>query len=134
MEKAAEDVYKRQILSSHILSEVQLLADKVGIISGGILGYEGALKQGDNLEDVYKRQRGYLGEQKTRIGGGGLRPGRLWIRVEGAARAASVETVWKGMSEMEEVVLCGASAYNKKFYLNEDFKGLPEQIKNERCV
>ena len=29
---------------------------------------------------------------------------------------------------MEEVVLCGASAYNKKFYLNEDFKGLPEQI------
>ena len=31
----------------------------------------------------------------------------------------------------EEVVLCGASAYNKKFYLNEDFKGLPEQIKNE---
>ena len=32
---------------------------------------------------------------------------------------------------MEEVVLCGASAYNKKFYLNEDFKGLPEQIKNE---
>ena len=28
---------------------------------------------------------------------------------------------------MEEVVLCGASAYNKKFYLNEDFKGLPER-------
>ena len=42
-----------------------------------------------------------------------------------------MEAVWKGMSEMEEVVLCGASAYNKKFYLNEDFKGLPEQIKNE---
>lgn len=35
------------------------------------------------------------------------------------------------MSEKEEVVLCGASAYNKKFYLNEDFKGLPEQVKNE---
>ena len=33
------------ILSSHILLEVQLLADKVGIISGGILGYEGAIKQ-----------------------------------------------------------------------------------------
>lgn len=32
---------------------------------------------------------------------------------------------------MEEVVLCGASAYNKKFYLNEDFKGLPNQIKDE---
>ena len=39
-----------------------------------------------------------------------------------------METVWKGMSEMEEVVLCGASAYNKKFYLNEDFKGLPEDV------
>lgn len=32
---------------------------------------------------------------------------------------------------MEEVVLCGASAYNRKFYLNEDFKGLPSQIKDE---
>ena len=32
---------------------------------------------------------------------------------------------------MEEVVLCGASAYNKKFYLNEDFKGLPQQVQDE---
>ena len=32
---------------------------------------------------------------------------------------------------MEEVVLCGASAYNKKFYLNEDFKGLPSQVRDE---
>lgn len=32
---------------------------------------------------------------------------------------------------MEEVVLCGASAYNKKYYLNEDFKGLPSQVKDE---
>lgn len=32
---------------------------------------------------------------------------------------------------MEEVVLCGASAYNKKFYLNEDFVGLPKQVKDE---
>ena len=45
------------ILSSHILSEVQLLADKVGIISGGILGYEGALKQGDNLEDLFIKKK-----------------------------------------------------------------------------
>ena len=29
------------------------------------------------------------------------------------------------------MVLCGASAYNKKFYLNEDFKGLPQQVKDE---
>lgn len=32
---------------------------------------------------------------------------------------------------MEEVVLCGASAYSKKFYLNEDFKGLPSQVRDE---
>ena len=33
------------------------------------------------------------------------------------------------MSEREEVVLCGASAYNKKFYLNQDFKGLPDLMR-----
>ncbi len=32
---------------------------------------------------------------------------------------------------MEEVVLCGASAYNKKYYLNEEFLGLPQQVKDE---
>lgn len=31
----------------------------------------------------------------------------------------------------EEVVLCASSAYEKKFYLNEDFSRLPEDIKNE---
>ena len=31
------------ILSSHILSEVQLIADDIGIISNGILGYEGQI-------------------------------------------------------------------------------------------
>ena len=35
------------------------------------------------------------------------------------------------MSEREEVVLCGASAYNKKFYLNQDFRGLPDSIKDD---
>ena len=35
------------------------------------------------------------------------------------------------MSEREEVVLCGASAYNKKFYLNQDFQALPQHIKDE---
>ena len=29
------------------------------------------------------------------------------------------------------VVLCSASAYTKKFYLNPDFDGLPEQVKQE---
>lgn len=41
------------ILSSHILSEVQLIADYVGIISNGILGYEGPLDQGQNLEKLF---------------------------------------------------------------------------------
>ena len=41
------------ILSSHILSEVQLLADYVGIISDGILGYEGPMEQGKNLEEFF---------------------------------------------------------------------------------
>lgn len=31
----------------------------------------------------------------------------------------------------ENVVLCGASAYTEKFYLNEDFSSLPESIKDE---
>lgn len=31
----------------------------------------------------------------------------------------------------EEIVLCGSSAYTRKFYLNEDFNGLPEGIKEE---
>ncbi|MDO4318389.1 MAG: DUF6145 family protein [Lachnospiraceae bacterium] len=31
----------------------------------------------------------------------------------------------------ERVVLCGSSAYEKKYYLNEDFLGLPEQIRQE---
>ena len=31
----------------------------------------------------------------------------------------------------DEVVLCGSSAYTKKFYLNENFEGLPESIKDE---
>ncbi len=35
------------------------------------------------------------------------------------------------MSDREEVVLCGASAYNKKYYLNGDFKGLPAAVRDE---
>lgn len=31
----------------------------------------------------------------------------------------------------DRVVLCGASAYEQKYYLNEDFKSLPEQIQDE---
>lgn len=33
--------------------------------------------------------------------------------------------------EIGELVLCGANAYNKKFYINQNFKNLPDEIKNE---
>lgn len=41
------------ILSSHILSEVQLIADDIGIISNGILGYEGQMNKDINLENLF---------------------------------------------------------------------------------
>lgn len=41
------------ILSSHILSEVQQIADHIGIISNGVLGYEGELQTNENLEQLF---------------------------------------------------------------------------------
>lgn len=41
------------ILSSHILSEVQQIANHVGIIAGGVLGYENELRTGENLEQLF---------------------------------------------------------------------------------
>ena len=41
------------ILSSHILSEVQMCADYIGIISDGVLGYEGKLLPGQDLEELF---------------------------------------------------------------------------------
>lgn len=50
------------ILSSHILSEVAQVADEMGIISNGVIGYSGKIKKEDNLEklfmDVIERNRG----------------------------------------------------------------------------
>ncbi|MBR2766165.1 MAG: hypothetical protein IKE03_09325 [Blautia sp.] len=31
----------------------------------------------------------------------------------------------------ENVVLCGASAYERKYYFNQDFASLPEEVKKE---
>ena len=33
--------------------------------------------------------------------------------------------------EANEVVLCVSNAYQKKFYLNENFNGLPQSIRDE---
>lgn len=37
----------------------------------------------------------------------------------------------KQKNENAKVVLCGASAYEKKYYFNEQFKALPDSIKEE---
>ena len=34
-------------------------------------------------------------------------------------------------SDDEKVVLCGASAYEQKYYFNQDFKSLPQSIRDE---
>lgn len=33
--------------------------------------------------------------------------------------------------EDNRIVLCGANAYDKKYYFNEQFKGIPDSIKDE---
>lgn len=33
--------------------------------------------------------------------------------------------------ESKKIVLCGANAYEKKYYFNEDFKQIPDSIKDE---
>ena len=40
-------------LSSHILSEVQQIADHLGIIAGGVLGYGSQLHAGEDLEKLF---------------------------------------------------------------------------------
>lgn len=41
------------ILSSHILSEVQMIADYIGILSDGILAYEGKMDSDVRLEELF---------------------------------------------------------------------------------
>ncbi len=41
------------ILSSHILSEVEQITDYIGIMSHGILGYQGYIHEGEDLETLF---------------------------------------------------------------------------------
>ena len=43
------------ILSSHILSEVEQIADHIGIISNGKLGYESKIEDDADLEEIFMR-------------------------------------------------------------------------------
>lgn len=38
---------------------------------------------------------------------------------------------WQEAQDEERVVLCGANAYDKKYYFNEQFKGIPVSIQEE---
>lgn len=40
-------------MSSHILSDVQLIVDDIGIIANGTLGYEGEMQRSGNLEELF---------------------------------------------------------------------------------
>lgn len=41
------------IISSHILSEIELIADHIGIISNGVLGYQDKIHAGEDLEELF---------------------------------------------------------------------------------
>ncbi|VIM83298.1 lantibiotic ABC transporter ATP-binding protein [Clostridioides difficile] len=43
------------ILSSHILSEVEQVVDEIGIISNGVLGYQGEVSKEQNLEELFMK-------------------------------------------------------------------------------
>lgn len=43
------------ILSSHILSEVEQIADHIGIISAGKLSYQGKIDRSENLEELFMK-------------------------------------------------------------------------------
>ena len=45
--------------------------------------------------------------------------------------AKCLREVFTVMCKEEKVVLCGANAYDKKYYFNETFKGIPDSIKDE---
>ncbi|MFA9376640.1 MAG: lantibiotic protection ABC transporter ATP-binding protein [Lachnotalea sp.] len=46
------------IVSSHILSEVSQMADYIGIMAGGVLGYQSKFNQEENLEELFMNVAG----------------------------------------------------------------------------
>ncbi|WP_069988306.1 lantibiotic protection ABC transporter ATP-binding protein [Massilioclostridium coli] len=52
------------ILSSHILSEVEQIADHIGILANGKLGYEAKIYKDANLEDIFMKVVGSSQEGK----------------------------------------------------------------------
>jgi ABC-2 type transport system ATP-binding protein len=46
------------ILSNHILSEVEQIADYIGIIAGGVLGYQGKYEKNMDLEKLFMQVAG----------------------------------------------------------------------------
>ena len=52
------------LVSSHILSEVEQMADHIGILSGGILGYQGGMPEQGHLEELFMKV-----VEKSRRGG-----------------------------------------------------------------
>lgn len=43
------------IVSSHILSEISLIADEIAIIADGTIGYQGKINREENLEDIFMK-------------------------------------------------------------------------------
>lgn len=52
------------IVSSHILSEIEQIADYIGIISNGNLGYEGRMDEKDDLEALFMEVVAKGGEKR----------------------------------------------------------------------
>ena len=52
-------------------------------------------------------------------------------RAEGGTRRGIPGRGKGKVMEAERTVLCGANSYEQKYYFNEEFSGLPEQVKQE---
>lgn len=53
------------------------------------------------------------------------------MRPQASAVCRKEEKMSRESEKAEKTVLCGANAYEKKYYFNEKFAGLPESVKGE---